>query len=67
MNFFPTNDFSLVGSCLLYIIAKYKASSCCKIEPVIQTCSVKKDVIKNLAKFTGKRLCQNLLFNKAAA
>ena len=37
--FFPTNDFSLLESCQLYLIAKYKASNCCKIEAVIQRCS----------------------------
>ena len=39
MHFFPTNDFSLLESCQLYIIANYKASSCCNIEAVIQRCS----------------------------
>ena len=29
-------------------------------------CSVKKGVLKNLAKFTGKHLCQGLFFNKVA-
>ena len=27
-------------------------------------CSVKKDVLRNLAKFTGKHLCRSLFFNK---
>ena len=39
MNSFP--DFSLLESCQLYIIAKYRTSNCCKIEAVIQRCSVK--------------------------
>ena len=29
-------------------------------------CSVKKRVLRNFAKFTGKRLCQSLFFNKFA-
>ena len=29
-------------------------------------CSIKKDVLKNFAKLTGKRLCQSLFFNKVA-
>ena len=29
-------------------------------------CSVKKGVLKNFAKFTGKHLCQSLFFNKVA-
>ena len=65
--FFPTNDFSLLESCQLYITAKYKASNCCKIGAVIQRCSVKKGVLKHLAKFTGRLLCQILIFNKVAA
>ena len=31
-----------------------------------QTCSVKKGVLRNFAKFTGKNLCQRLFFNKVA-
>ena len=30
-------------------------------------CSVKKVVLKNFAKFTGKHQCQSLFFNKVAA
>ena len=30
-------------------------------------CSVKKGVLKNFAKFTGKHLCQSLFFNKVTA
>ena len=46
--FFPANNYSLLESCQLYVIAKYKASSCCKIEAVIQRCSVKKAFLKIL-------------------
>ena len=31
-----------------------------------QRCSIKKGVLKNFAKFTGKCLCQGLFFNKVA-
>ena len=31
-----------------------------------QRCSMKKGVVRNFAKFTGKHLCQSLLFNKVA-
>ena len=31
-----------------------------------QRCSVKKDVLRNFAKFIGKHLCQSLFFNKVA-
>ena len=60
MNIFPTNDFSLLESCQLYILAKYKVSSCYKIKAVIQTYSVKKGVLNNIAKFTGRPLYQSL-------
>ena len=52
MFFFPSIDFLLLGSCQLYIIAKYKASNCCKTEAVIH---------RYLTKFTGKPLCQKKL------
>ena len=35
------------------------------IEAVAQGCSVK-SVLKNVSKFTGKHLCQSLVFNKVA-
>ena len=31
-----------------------------------QSCSIKKGVLRNFAKFTGKHLCQSLFFNKVA-
>ena len=31
-----------------------------------QRCFMKKGVVKNLAKFKGKHLCQSLFFNKVA-
>ena len=31
-----------------------------------QRCSVRKGVLRNFAKFTGKHLCQSLFFNKVA-
>ena len=31
-----------------------------------QRCSIKKDVLKNFANFTGKHLCQSPFFNKVA-
>ena len=32
-----------------------------------QKCSIKKEVLKNFANFTRKRMCQNFFFNKVAA
>ena len=32
-----------------------------------QSCSTKKGVLRNFTKFTGKHLCQSLIFNKVAA
>ena len=31
-----------------------------------QRCSVRKGVLRNFAKFTGKHLCQSLFFNKVS-
>ena len=36
------------------------------VETVIQRCSLRKGVLRNFAKFTGKHLCQSLFFNKVA-
>ena len=35
-------------------------------EAVFQRCSMKKDVLGNFTKFTGKHLCQSLFFSKVA-
>ena len=32
-----------------------------------QKCSIKKGVIRNFVKFTGKHMCQSIFFNKVAA
>ena len=37
------------------------------LEAVVQRCSVKKGVLRNFTKFTGKHLCQSLFFNKVAS
>ena len=58
--FFPTNDFSLLENCQLYIIANYKPSNCCKIEAVIQRFSVKKVLLK----IHRKTPCVRALFQK---
>ena len=33
-------------------------------ETVVWKCSIKKRVLRNFAKFTGKHLCQRVFFNK---
>ena len=59
--FFPANDFSLLENCQLYIIAKYKASNCCKIEAVIQSCSVK-EVLLKILRNSQKNPCARISF-----
>ena len=39
---------------------------CMPLRSSHQRCSVRKSVLRNFAKFTGKHLCQNLFFNKVA-
>ena len=36
------------------------------IDAVVRRCSIKKGVLINFPKFTGKHLCQSLIFNKVA-
>ena len=38
-----------------------------KFRSIRRGCSVRKGVIKNVAKFTKKHLCQSLFFNKVAS
>ena len=45
--------------CALKVCWKYRSSH--------RRCSVKKGVLRNLAKFIGKHLCQRLFFNKVAS
>ena len=42
----------------------YQAGKTLHTEAVTQTCSLKKGVLRNFVKFTGKYLCQSLFFNK---
>ena len=37
-----------------------------ELEAVVQRCSVKKGVLRNFTKFTGKYLCQSFFLNKVA-
>ena len=47
---------------------KYKNSVCHYLwmEAVVQRCFMKKGILENFAKFTGKHLCQSLFFNKVS-
>ena len=60
-SFFPTNDVSPLECCHLYINGKYKTSCCCKIEAVIQRCSVKMVFLKTLQN-SQKNLCTIVSF-----
>ena len=44
---------------LIYFCQNFRSSH--------QKCSIKKGVLKNFAKFTGKHLCQSLFLNKVVA
>ena len=45
------------------ILCSFKSVS---FSEVVWRCSLKKGVLRNFAKFTGKHLCQSLFFNKIA-
>ena len=68
-------DVSVIKDPILVDLQKYKRHpSMHKIKETIwkcrsshQRCSVKKGVLTNFAKFTGKHLCQSLFFNRVQA
>ena len=53
-------------SILLYIQHLLPHHHCYYSEAVVRRCSIKKGVLRNFAKFTGKHLCQSLFFDKIA-
>ena len=42
------------------------SSEMCLFRSIFHRCSVKKGVLENFVKFTGKHLCHGLVFNKVA-
>ena len=46
--------------------AKLKLLSFMMKRPVLENSSIRKGVLGNFAKFTGKHLCQSVFFNKVA-
>ena len=50
----------------LFLIRKIFSWSIARFRSSHQRCSVRKGVLRNLAKVTGKHLCQSLFFNKVA-
>ena len=54
--------FNKVDNTILQIFYLYQKSP----KSSHQRCSIKKGVLKNFPKFTGKHLCQSLFFNKVA-
>ena len=62
--FFRNNSFPLTK---LRDVQSWPSLFICKTqEAVVQRCSIKKGVLSNFTKFTGKHLCQSLVFNKVA-
>ena len=53
-------------SVFLYIQHLLPHQYCYYSEAVARKCSIKKGVLRNFSKFTGKHLCQSLFFNKVA-
>ena len=51
--------------CTAFFSINGSKSNCTKVTKTsFRRCSLKKEVLKNFAKFKGKHLCQSLLFNK---
>ena len=53
-------------SVLLYIQHIFPHHHCYYSEAFVWRCSIKKGVLRNFPKLTGKHLCQSLFFNKVA-
>ena len=51
---------------IIEILVKEEVVIWTKIRSSHQRCSMKKGVLRNFTKFTGKYLCQGLFFNKVA-
>ena len=52
--------------CFVYIRLKRSVENFPEEQPSLRVVYVKKGVLKNFAKFTGKHLCHGLFLNKAA-
>ena len=58
------------------LLSRKRPTKCVTIVPTVslscrsrsshRRCSVKKGILRNFAKFTGKHMCQSLFFNKVA-
>ena len=57
-NLFIVKSFQAVAQKSFIVLVIYRSSH--------RRCSVRKIVLRNFAKFTGKHLCQSLFFNKVA-
>ena len=64
LNFFPKIPPDLLYELTSFLILNICDSRASRSSH--QMCSIKKGVLKSLAKFTGKNLCQSLFFNKVA-
>ena len=52
--------------CGAWVYETLKSLENVRSEAAVQRCSVKRGVLRNFAKFTGKHLCQSHFFNKVA-
>ena len=61
------HEFLLVKLKYTICLIQYKSSSVLNDRSSHRRCSVRKGVLRNFTKFTGKYLCQSLFFNKVAS
>ena len=64
--FHCTHTTHCLLSVLLYIQHLLPHYHCYYSEAVVRKCSIKKGVLRNFTKFSGKYLCQSLFFGKIA-
>ena len=52
----------------IWLLVKFGTifNNICLVRSSHQRCSMKKGILKNFSKFTGKHLCHSLIFNKVA-
>ena len=64
ITFFPSKTLGISKKCVILHSLKFCVTF--SSEADVQRCSVKKGVLRNFTKFTGKHLCQSPFFNKVA-
>ena len=66
-NFQKARKQRYAGWCMKFVCYRFMSLDECILRSSHQRCSIKKGVLRNFVKFTGKHPCQSLFFNKVAS